>query len=843
MTLKKSFFALIILSATVAVAPGQTVELTENFTSATQTTGGWTLTSGVWPAQNNSDNPQPYSANGGAWGPGGTLFNPAPGSGYFATDTTATGNANGTVSDWLLTPVLSLHNGDTLTFETRTRSPEEGPSSLYVRLSTAGSGTNVGTTSGAVGTFTTLVGAINPNVTAGAYPESWTTETFTISGLSGTASGRIAFQTFYPNGGFGGPNGDTVGLATVTYTTVPQTISTWTGNINGSWNTSGNWSPVTIPSSSVNTQLTFGTTTNGAMTNDIPGTFSLNSMTFNAGSPVYSLSGSNGLNFGTNSSSALPTIVSNSSNSVTISVPVTLTNNLTVSGSGNVALNGAIGGAGSVTMSGPGILTLGNTTNSFSGGVNITNGTVAIPADGALGSGPLTIAVIGTLDYTGTTSTARSFALNGATLAVNAGATVTLNGGIVTNGYLDGAGTFATNSTNAVVFDNVTATPSVAITSNNAKDQFVHFDNSAALTVAAGVNSSGAGTTVNLNGFTNEGLGSITLGAGSRLNVANFQSYGTLTLTPNTTSAPTVFTNTGNSPLGFNGGSRTFIGTPGTADPTGQNVLAYIDLHGQNAVVTGGLFVNNGGVFDTSAAGTATVIADFGSLVKGSGFYQNTVKTQNGGKFQTGNCPGSSQFGFLVLGPGGIQNFNWQINDATGAAGPGDGLAAGTPVSGWSVMHAVSIVPPLGHTISTGNMTWTATSTPGNQFQIALETLLNPTPIGTDNPGVMDNFDPTQPYVWPFVTYAGTFSGPTDSATLTKDTAFDTSVFMNAYQGSFSIQLDPLSKELDVVYTPGGSGPASIPEPGTLGLVAAGLLGVWRCRRRGNPIESQTVRS
>ena len=38
---------------------------------------------------------------------------------------------------------------------------------------------------------------------------------------------------------------------------------------------------------------------------------------------------------------------------------------------------------------------------------------------------------------------------------------------------------------------------------------------SATFTVAAGVNTGGVSTTVNLNGFTNEGIGAITIGAGA----------------------------------------------------------------------------------------------------------------------------------------------------------------------------------------------------------------------------------------------------------------------------------------------------------------------------------------
>ena len=158
------------------------------------------------------------------------------------------------------------------------------------------------------------------------------------------------------------------------------------------------------------------------------------------------------------------------------------------------------------------------------------------------------------------------------------------------------------------------------------------------------------------DGFSNQGSGSITVGAVSQVNASDFQTYGTLTINPATVtenfSQTTKVTNVGTAPLYFNGGSRTFVGTPsdgGVPDQLARRTLrgtptfvAGIDLNGKNAVVAGGLFVNNGYVEDSSNgfAGTATIVADFGSLVKGAGFFQNTVLTQNGGKFQAGNSPG-----------------------------------------------------------------------------------------------------------------------------------------------------------------------------------------------------------
>ncbi|HEX4591051.1 MAG TPA: PEP-CTERM sorting domain-containing protein [Gemmataceae bacterium] len=145
-----------------------------------------------------------------------------------------------------------------------------------------------------------------------------------------------------------------------------------------------------------------------------------------------------------------------------------------------------------------------------------------------------------------------------------------------------------------------------------------------------------------------------------------------------------------------------------------------------------------------------------------------------------------------------------------------------------------------------GNVIWTATSNPGNQFNMSLQTLINPTNLSNEIPGPMDNFhtepmapplpdDGNQSFVWPFVVWGGTYTGPMDDATLTMATIFDTSNFANPHPGRFSLHLDGASKQMDLVYT-------AVPEPGTLALTAVGLLGVWRFRRRRSPLTTPQPR-
>ncbi len=123
-----------------------------------------------------------------------------------------------TISNWLLTPEITMNNGDTFSFWTN--SPDSAwEDRLQVRLSTSGDSTDVGTTATSVGVFDTLLLDINPTYAPGGYPTSWTEFEVTISGLAGPTNGRLAFRYFVENGGPGGTNSDYIGIDTVEYVT------------------------------------------------------------------------------------------------------------------------------------------------------------------------------------------------------------------------------------------------------------------------------------------------------------------------------------------------------------------------------------------------------------------------------------------------------------------------------------------------------------------------------------------------------------------------------------------------------------------------------------------------
>jgi hypothetical protein len=201
------------LAGSSGIARGQA--FTQSFDDVT------TLTAAGWFQQNNSDMPNltPWWFQGN-----GAVFASHSGAlaAYIATNYNASVGTTGTetVSNWLLTPAATFQNGDTLTFWTRTAS-QDVADRLEVRLSTTGSGTNVGTLSGDVGDFTTVLLTINPTLAtsgATAYPAVWTQYTVTLSGLSGSPTGRFAFRYYVTNSGPVGPNGNYVGIDDVVYT-------------------------------------------------------------------------------------------------------------------------------------------------------------------------------------------------------------------------------------------------------------------------------------------------------------------------------------------------------------------------------------------------------------------------------------------------------------------------------------------------------------------------------------------------------------------------------------------------------------------------------------------------
>lgn len=216
-----------VLNATIHLQDGATDlgDVTYTFTlgpSATPLNEGFNdiaiLPGAGWFLQNNS---QPLGTTG--WFQGDTsLFAAQSGSAnsYIAADY-RNGSGTAIISNWLLTPPLTLHNGDQLIFFTRTVTNPSYPDRLQVRMSTNGSSANVGVSATDVGDFTSLLLDINPTYTTTDYPTSWTQFTATVTGVPSPTMGRLAFRYFAENAGPGGANADYIGIDTVSYHIAP----------------------------------------------------------------------------------------------------------------------------------------------------------------------------------------------------------------------------------------------------------------------------------------------------------------------------------------------------------------------------------------------------------------------------------------------------------------------------------------------------------------------------------------------------------------------------------------------------------------------------------------------
>ena len=176
-----------------------------------------------WLVRNNSVSPNTQIGWGGGNVNAFTAQAGAPGS-YLSCNfqsTTSTSPTGVTISNWLFTPTQTYNNGDVITFYTRVSGTSPVyPDRLELRFSSAGNGTDVGTTATSVGTYTSLLLSVNPDLTNTGYPSTWTLYSATISGLSGPTNGRVAFRYFVTNAGPGGANSDYIGIDSYTYTSV-----------------------------------------------------------------------------------------------------------------------------------------------------------------------------------------------------------------------------------------------------------------------------------------------------------------------------------------------------------------------------------------------------------------------------------------------------------------------------------------------------------------------------------------------------------------------------------------------------------------------------------------------
>jgi hypothetical protein len=170
-----------------------------------------TLTSKGWVFTNNSN---PLGIKGFAQGD--SLLFPA----YNGTANSylnagyLSGSGNSQISNWAITPIMRVENGNTLRFYTRKPAGSVFADRLEVRMA-PNAGTNVGNSATSVGDFTDSLRTINPSQTLFDYPSTWTLYEIPISGLQQPANVRFAFRYVVDNGGPAGTNSDNIGIDAV----------------------------------------------------------------------------------------------------------------------------------------------------------------------------------------------------------------------------------------------------------------------------------------------------------------------------------------------------------------------------------------------------------------------------------------------------------------------------------------------------------------------------------------------------------------------------------------------------------------------------------------------------
>ena len=123
------------------------------------------------------------------------------------------------INCWLLTPELSMKNGDIISFWTTTTDPVDFPDRMQVWLNPTNNSTNVGRTAAETGDFTVKLLDLNPNLSTSpypaGYPTTWTKFEIVISGLpNGTIAQkhRVGFRYYVKDGGPDGSASNEIGI-------------------------------------------------------------------------------------------------------------------------------------------------------------------------------------------------------------------------------------------------------------------------------------------------------------------------------------------------------------------------------------------------------------------------------------------------------------------------------------------------------------------------------------------------------------------------------------------------------------------------------------------------------
>jgi hypothetical protein len=210
--------------------PSQDFSYTEEFDTLVKVTGrGWVITNNSkplgtvsWIQGFNYISMYHGLTPGKTGGPFNYLYgtglsgNPSASGTDFLMTTSECGSGVAYCSNWLISPEITMKNGDIIKFYTRTYdNPAVGADRLQVRLNTVNSSADVGRDTTTVGNFTNLLLDINPELKlqgTGSYPGDWQQYSVVVSGMPIAKKARLGFRYLVPNGGPQGANGLGVGI-------------------------------------------------------------------------------------------------------------------------------------------------------------------------------------------------------------------------------------------------------------------------------------------------------------------------------------------------------------------------------------------------------------------------------------------------------------------------------------------------------------------------------------------------------------------------------------------------------------------------------------------------------
>jgi hypothetical protein len=134
------------------------------------------------------------------------------------TSTSSTLATGATISNWLISPSITVQTGDVVSFYSRigkfsATNTASYPDNLQLRMSTNGAFT-ADPTGGpaAVGDYSELLVETNPDLDVTSYPATWTLYSYTVTGLDTPTDCKFAFRYYVTDGGPQGNNSDIIGI-------------------------------------------------------------------------------------------------------------------------------------------------------------------------------------------------------------------------------------------------------------------------------------------------------------------------------------------------------------------------------------------------------------------------------------------------------------------------------------------------------------------------------------------------------------------------------------------------------------------------------------------------------